>query len=120
MFSYVMMVVVMTLLIIEITFPVPEHHGGADLPRVNHPVAMWAANRKGALIVAIMRDGRAFFRNEPTTAEDLTEKIKIRLNATLSERKVYIKADARAQPLGGHALSTFGEHGDNGIKLRFG
>ena len=97
MFSYVMAVVVLTLLIIEITFPAPEHHGGADLPRVTYPVAMWAANREGALVVVIMRDGKVFFRNEQATAEELSEQIRIRLSATHAERKVYIKADARAR-----------------------
>jgi biopolymer transport protein ExbD len=99
MFSYVMTVVVMTLLIIEmVAFPLaPERRVEVDLPRVNHPVTMWAASREGALIVVIMRDGRVFFRNERATAGDLTERIKIRLNATHPEHKVYIKADARAR-----------------------
>lgn len=57
---------------------------------------MLAANREDAIVVAIMRDGKVFFGNELVTAEQLPEKIREWLSH-YAERKVYIKADARAR-----------------------
>lgn len=98
-FTSVMLVVILTLLIIEtVAFPLGwGHHGvGIDLPRVNHPVNMGDANREDAMLVAIMRDGKVFFGNEHVTAEQLTARIWARLSRH-AERKVYIRADARAR-----------------------
>lgn len=94
-----MAVVLLTLLIIEmVAFPLAWGHRGVgiDLPRVNRPVTMRAANREDALIIVIMRDGKVFFGNERATAEELPAKIEERLSHG-AERKVYIKADARAR-----------------------
>jgi len=92
-----MAVVLLTLLIIEmVAFPTPYHHGGMDLPKVNHPVGMWAANREDAIIVSVIRDGKVFFGNERVEPEQLPSMIKERL-AQDAERKVYIKADARVR-----------------------
>lgn len=97
-FSIVLAVVILTLLIIEtVAFPMAWHHGvGIDLPRVNHPVSMSDANREDAMVVAIMRDGKLFFGNGQVTAEQLPEKIRERLSHH-AERKVFIRADARAR-----------------------
>ena len=94
--SYVMATLVLTVLIIEMVAS-PGHRGvGVDLPPVDHPVNMLGAERNGALLVAIMRDGKIYFGNEQTTGEQLPGKIKERINRG-AERKVYIKADARAK-----------------------
>jgi biopolymer transport protein ExbD len=99
-FSCVMAVVLLTLLIIEmVAFPLAwgGHHGvGIDLPRVNYPVTMRAANREDAVIIGIMRDGGIFFANDRTTAPQLPAKIEERLSHG-AERRAYIKADARAR-----------------------
>ena len=98
-FVSVMLAVILMLLIIEtVAFPLAwGHHGvGIDLPRVNHPMNMMDANREDAMLVAIMRDGKVFFGNERVTAEQLTAKITERLSHH-AERKVFIRADARAR-----------------------
>jgi biopolymer transport protein TolR len=96
-FSSVLAVVFLTLFIIEmLVSPLARtHHGvGIDLPKVNHPVKMSAANREDAMVIAVMRDGQIFFGNERVPAEDLPNKIRERLSHD-AERKVYINADAR-------------------------
>src|ERR1700675_4749761 len=89
---------VMVFLMALMMFLTPStHHGvGVDLPRVNHSVNMRDANREDAVLVAIMRDGKVFFGDEYVTAEQLTDKIRERLSHH-AERKVFIRADARAR-----------------------
>jgi biopolymer transport protein TolR len=89
---------VMVFLVARMIFLTPStHHGvGVDFPRVNHPVNMRDANREDAVLVAIMRDGKVFFGDEHVTAEQLTDKIRERLSHH-AERKVFIRADARAR-----------------------
>jgi biopolymer transport protein ExbD len=73
------------------------HDGvGIDLPKVNHPVKMLAANREDAKVIAVMRDGQIYFGNERVPAEDLPNKIREQLSRD-AERKVYINADARVR-----------------------
>jgi biopolymer transport protein TolR len=67
----------------------------ADLAKVSHPVAMRAALREDALLVAVQRDGKVFFGNDVVPTEGLAAMIKERLSHG-AERKVYIRADARA------------------------
>ena len=59
-------------------------------------MAMMAADRENAIVVGIMRDGKFFLGNEQATPQQLSEKIRERLSH-YAERKVYIKADARAR-----------------------
>ena len=89
---------VMVFLLALMMFVTPStHHGvGVDLPRANRPVNMRDANREDAVLVAIMRDGKVFFGDEHVTAEQLTDKIRERLSHH-TERKVFIRADARAR-----------------------
>jgi biopolymer transport protein TolR len=96
-FSSVLAVMFLTLFIIEmLVSPLARiHHGvGIDLPKVDHPVKMLAANREDAMVIAVMRDGQIFFGNERVSVEDLPNKIRERLSHD-AERKVYINADAR-------------------------
>lgn len=91
-FASIMLVLVITMMV-AVAVATPPHGGGLDLPRVWHPVGMWRAEREDAIIVAISRDGKVFFRNEMLSPAELPSKIKERLSLG-SERKVYIRADA--------------------------
>ncbi len=68
----------------------------ADLAKVAHPVAMREANREDALLIAVQRDGRIWFGTETVTPDHLPGKIRDRLSRG-AERRVYIRADARAR-----------------------
>ena len=92
-FASIMFVLVFTMMVAEIAASPPHGGAGLDLPRVEHPMGMWRAEREDALIVGISRDGKVFFRDEMVARDDLPSKIKARLSRG-SERKVYIRADA--------------------------
>lgn len=76
--------------------PIIDAGAGTDLPRVDHPIRMPGADREDALVVAIMRDGHIFFGSGCVTAGELPGKIREGLSQG-AERKVYIRADARAR-----------------------
>jgi biopolymer transport protein ExbD len=75
------------------------HHWGPLLPRVHHVRVVgylaWGANRSDAMVAVVARDGRIYFGAEQVLPADLPSKIRQRLSGG-SERRVYIKADARA------------------------
>jgi biopolymer transport protein TolR len=104
-FAGVMVVLVFAMLLPEMegySFPFPtfipiiDAGVGTDLPKVWRPIGMPGANRDDALVVAIMRDGHIFFGNGRVTARELPGKIREGLSQD-AERKVYIRADARAR-----------------------
>lgn len=97
-FASVMGLVVLVVLIIFMTLPTHPHHGiSADLPEVLHAVAMQGADREDAMKVTITRDGMIFFGSDRVRSGDLGQKIAERLKDRDVERKVYIRADPRAQ-----------------------
>jgi biopolymer transport protein TolR len=57
---------------------------------------MRGADREDALMVGIMRDGKVFFRADQITIEELPARIREGVSQG-AERKVYVKADARAK-----------------------
>jgi biopolymer transport protein TolR len=97
-FAGVMGMVVFVMLLSFMTVPT-GHHGGisTDLAKVDHPVSMPSADREDAMTVVVTRDGRLFFRSDQITSDMLPEKIANHLKDPSVERKVYIKADARAR-----------------------
>ncbi len=96
-FVHVAVILAFIFLVIFLTLPTPFHRGMVpDLPRVNHPVSMPHANREDAMVVAILRDDKVFFRKDRVTPDQLPAKIRESVNQG-AEKKVYIKADARAK-----------------------
>ena len=90
-----MAVVVFVAVICEMTIPVTHHHGiSADLPVVNWPVPQPHAMREDAITITIYRSGDVFVGGDLVRLERLPEWILKRV-AQGSERKVYIRADAR-------------------------
>jgi biopolymer transport protein TolR len=69
---------------------------GIDLPHVDYSSPMPGVDREDALIVAIMRDGKIFFGNDQVVREELGAKVAQRL-ISARERRIYVKADARAR-----------------------
>jgi biopolymer transport protein TolR len=69
---------------------------GVDLPRVNHPRVMRFALREDAITVGVTRDGKLYFGNDQIDPNELPERIRRSIGRG-AERKVYIRADARAQ-----------------------
>ena len=74
-----------------------SHHllaNSTDLPKVAHAIAMRAANREDALVVAVERDGRIWLGDERPSVEELPSRIRESISYG-AERKVYIRADSR-------------------------
>jgi|SRR5271156_2412160 len=95
-FASVMVVLVFALMAVGVGAMSPHRGTSVDLPKVWHPVEMRHANREDALVVGIERDGKVYFRNQRVTADELPAKTAEGL-AHGSERRVYIRADARAK-----------------------
>jgi biopolymer transport protein TolR len=89
-------VMLVLLIIFMVITPMLQKGVSVDLAKVNSPAAMPDADKEDALIVAVMRDGKIFFGNDPITADALTQKVKDRLTNRVDKR-VYIRADARAK-----------------------
>jgi biopolymer transport protein ExbD len=88
----------LVILSIVMTVKSGSHHGlSVDLPRASHAILMVGAEREDAMIVFVMRDGSTYFGNERIIISELPAKIKDRLRDNAVERKVYIRADRRAQ-----------------------
>jgi biopolymer transport protein TolR len=67
-----------------------------QMAKTSNPVAMSAAARPDALIVAVAHDGTIFLGNEIVSGDALTQKLKDRLG-NRSDKTVYVRADARAR-----------------------
>jgi len=89
-------VMLVLLIIFMVITPMLQKGVSVDLAKVNSPEAMPDADKEDALIVAVMRDGKIFFGNDPISADALTQKVKDRLTNRVDKR-VYIRADARAK-----------------------
>jgi len=89
-------VMLVLLIVFMVITPMLQHGVSVDLAPVNNPEAMSDADKEDALVVAVMRDGKVFFGNDQIAVDQLTNKIKDRL-ANKSDKRVYLKADARAK-----------------------
>jgi biopolymer transport protein TolR len=94
-FTGVMFVLFFNMMLMEAT---RHHHGsGPDLPKVAHTTFMPHADRWDALLVAVARDGSVYFGTDKVLSEELPAKILEKARDRSVERKIYIKADARAK-----------------------
>ena len=94
---YPFVAVNLALLIIFMIVPgvTPRHSSGPELPRSRYACAIPRAVREDAQIVSVARDGRIFYRNTVIAVDELPDRIRESIkNGT--DRKVYVRADARA------------------------
>jgi biopolymer transport protein ExbD/biopolymer transport protein TolR len=89
-------VMLVLLIIFMVITPMLQKGVSVDLAKVNNPEAMPDADKEDALVVAIMRDGKIFFGNDPIAPDQLTTKVKDRL-ANKVDKRVYVRADSRAR-----------------------
>jgi biopolymer transport protein TolR len=96
-FFSILAVVVVALIFLSLMAQPTIHYGaGVDVPRAEHPRPMPGANRRDALMIAVARDGRLYFGSSQVTPDQLPLLIRMGVSRG-AERKVYIKADARAR-----------------------
>ncbi len=89
-------VMLVLLIIFMVITPMLQKGQSVDLAKTDNPVAMTDADKEDALLIAVMRDGSIFFGSDKVTADQLTDRVKDRL-ATKADKRVFIKADARAK-----------------------
>jgi biopolymer transport protein ExbD/biopolymer transport protein TolR len=66
-----------------------------DMVKTLNPIAMQAADKEDAVMVAITREGRTYLGSTQTPPEEMPQKVKDLLGTKL-DKTVYIRSDARA------------------------
>jgi biopolymer transport protein ExbD len=91
-------VMLVLLIIFMVITPMLTKGQTVEMVRTNHPIAMQAADKEDAILVAVTRNGQLFLSpgNARITADDLPNKVRDLLTNKL-DKTVYIKSDARAK-----------------------
>jgi biopolymer transport protein TolR len=89
-------VMLVLLIIFMVITPMLQRGQSVDLAKTANPIQMPDADKEDALLVAVMRDGRIYFDTQQVGPEELTNKVKERLQNRVDKR-VFVKADARAK-----------------------
>jgi len=91
------MVDVMLVLLIIFMVITPMLNKGipVDMVKTRNPIAMQAADKSDAVLVAVTRDGKVFLGSDMMPPEDLPQKVKDLLTNKL-DKTVFVKCDARA------------------------
>jgi len=91
-------VMLVLLIIFMVITPMLTKGQTVEMVRSKNTIAMQAADKEDAVLVAVTRDGRVFLSpgNKQLTAETLPEKVRDLLTNKL-DKTVFIKADARSR-----------------------
>ena len=91
-------VMLVMLIIFMVITPLLSKGVSVDMSKTKNPIAMQAADKEDAVLVAVTRDGRVFLSpgNAQLKPEDLPNKVKDLLTNKL-DKTVYIKSDRRAK-----------------------
>ena len=91
-------VMLVLLIIFMVITPMLTKGVSVDLVKTRNPIAMQAADKEDAVLVAVTRDGKVFLSpgNAQTTPDQLPQKVKDLLTNKL-DKTVYIKSDSRAR-----------------------
>ena len=89
-------VMLVLLIIFMVITPMLSKGVSVDMVMTKNPIAMNAADKEDAVLIAVTRDGKVFLGSTPTTADQLPQKVKDLLSTQL-DKTVYLKVDARAQ-----------------------
>ncbi len=89
-------VMLVLLIIFMVITPMLQKGVSVDLAKTDNPTQMPDADKEDSLLVAVMRDGTIFFGSDKVTADQLTTKVKDKLN-NKADKRVFVKADARAK-----------------------
>ncbi len=89
-------VMLVMLIIFMVVTPMLQKGVSVDLAKVNNPVQMPDADKEDAVLVAVMRDGTIFLGQDKVSADQLSEKVKDKLE-NKADKQVFVKADARAK-----------------------
>jgi biopolymer transport protein ExbD/biopolymer transport protein TolR len=89
-------VMLVMLIIFMVVTPMLQKGITVNMAQTKNEIDMKDASREDAITVAINKDGRIFLDTEVINEELLTDRVKSRIS-NKTDKKVYIKADARAR-----------------------
>ena len=91
-------VMLVLLIIFMVITPMLSKGVSVDMAKTKNPIAMQAADKEDAVLIAVTRDGKVFLSpgNSQTAADQLPQKVRDLLTNKL-DKTVYIKSDARAR-----------------------
>ena len=89
-------VMLVLLIIFMVITPMLSKGVSVDLVKTKNPIAMQAADKSDAVLVAVSRDGKVYLGTTQMAAEDLPPKVKDLLTGRL-DKTVFVKADSRAR-----------------------
>src|SRR5580658_10884255 len=89
-------VMLVLLIIFMVITPMLSKGVSVEMAKARNPIAMQAADKSDAIIVAITRDGKTYLNTTQMPPDDLPPKVKDMLTNRL-DKTVFIRADARAR-----------------------
>jgi len=89
-------VMLVLLIIFMVITPMLQHGHQVELARTTNPEQMPDADREDAILIAVTRDNKVFLNNDLIVPDQLSDKVRDRL-ANKLDKRVYVKADARAK-----------------------
>ncbi|MGA2133317.1 MAG: biopolymer transporter ExbD [Bryobacteraceae bacterium] len=89
-------VMLVLLIIFMVITPMLSKGVSVDLVKTVNPIAMQAADKSDAIIVAVTRDGKTYLNTTQMAADQLPGKVKDMLTNRL-DKTCYVKADSRAR-----------------------
>ncbi|HSB15601.1 MAG TPA: biopolymer transporter ExbD [Bryobacteraceae bacterium] len=89
-------VMLVLLIIFMVVTPMLSKGVSVEMVRTKNPIAMQAADKEDAVLVALTREGRVFLGTTQMKADELAPKVKDLLVNKL-DKTVYIRSDARAK-----------------------
>lgn len=89
-------VMLVLLIIFMVVTPMLSKGISVEMVKTKNPVAMQAADKEDAILVAVTREGRVYLGTTQMTADQLPPKVKDLLTGRL-DKTVYLRSDARAK-----------------------
>jgi biopolymer transport protein ExbD/biopolymer transport protein TolR len=89
-------VMLVLLIIFMVITPMLSKGVSVDMVKTRNPVAMQAADKSDAVVIAVARDGKVYLNTNQLPAADLAPKVKDLLSGRL-DKTVFIKGDQRAK-----------------------
>ena len=89
-------VMLVMLIIFMVITPMLTKGVSVDMVKTKNPVAMQAADKTDAVIVAVTRDGKSYLGSTQVPADQMPQKVKDLLTNRLS-KMVFVRADSRAK-----------------------
>lgn len=89
-------VMLVMLIIFMVITPMLSKGISVDMVRTTNPIAMQAADKDDAVLVAVTRDGKVYLKTTQMAPEALPQKVKDMLTNRL-DKTVFLRADSRAR-----------------------